>query len=78
MIGKGFIELLIAVCVPIAGAVGYVHGTFATSSKVERVEKRIDTMETAILRTDKLMCKMAIRQKLNSAEEICTEPKGDL
>ena len=60
------VATLIAVAVPIAGAVGYVHGTFATKARVEKVE-------TAIERVDKIVCKMAIRQQIENAEDICTE-----
>lgn len=73
MIGEGFFKLILTIAVPVAGAVGYVHGTFATIEKVKTVENRVETIKSAVLRTDKLICKMAIRQKLESAEEVCTE-----
>lgn len=73
MITEGFVKLILTISVPIAGAIGYVHGTFATIKEVESVEKRIDTIKKSVLRTDKLICKMAIRQKLKSAEEVCTD-----
>ncbi len=70
---SGFFKLLIAIAVPISGAVGYVHGTFATIKKVEEVENRIGSIKKAVLRSDNLICKTAIRQKLESAEELCTK-----
>ena len=73
MITEGFVKLLLSISVPIAGAIGYVHGTFATIEKVKQVEVRVDTIKRAVLRTDGLICKMAIRQKLESAEEVCTK-----
>lgn len=72
MITESFLKLALTISVPIAGAIGYVHGTFATIDKVRTVEKRVDTIKSAVLRTDKLICRMAIRQKLKSAEEVCT------
>lgn len=66
-------KLALSISVPIAGAIGYVHGTFATIEKVKEVETRVRTISKSVLRSDKLICKMAIRQKLESAEEICTD-----
>lgn len=73
MLTESFIKLALTISVPIAGAIGYVHGTFATIEKVKSVESRVDVIKNSVLRTDKLICKMAIRQKLKSAEEVCTD-----
>lgn len=72
-----FLTGLTAITIPIVGAVGYVHGKFATVARVQKLELRINTGERATLNSYKLICKMAIRQKLKDAEEICTEPIGD-
>lgn len=66
------LKLAIVIMVPVAGAMGYVHGTFSTIERVRKVETRVSKTETMFSRVDKLICKMAIRQKLDSAEEICT------
>tara|TARA_R110002012_G_scaffold168596_1_gene332137 strand:- start:4049 stop:4246 length:198 start_codon:yes stop_codon:yes gene_type:complete len=63
---KSLIELLLAVCIPVAGSVGYMHGTFATKNDVE-------TNKASIIRVDKLICKMAISQGIKNAESICTD-----
>ena len=63
---KNIIEMILAICIPMAGAMGYVHGTFATITDVEKNEKRIE-------RVDKLICKMAISQNIKGAEHICTD-----
>ena len=60
----GILLVVIAILVPMAGAMGYVHGTFAKIS-------RVDKMDKAINRVDGLVCKMAIKQRLDDAEEIC-------
>lgn len=73
MISEGFVKLFLSLFIPTVGAVGYVHGTFATIEKVEAVETKAASVQKAVLRTDKLICKMAIRQKLERAEEICTK-----
>lgn len=72
MIAEGFLKIFLTVSIPIAGAIGYVHGTFATIEKVKEVDGEVKSIQSAVLRTDKLICKMAIRQKLESAEEVCT------
>lgn len=69
---SGIIKLILSVLVPMAGAFSYMHGNFPSKGRVVIIEKRQDVVERAVLRTDKLICKMAIRQKLESAEEICT------
>ena len=66
MRGKELIQLILLIMVPLAGAMGYVHGTFATKAEVSQFKR-------AVIRVDQLMCKMAIRQGLDNAEEICTE-----
>lgn len=63
---KSVIELLLAVCIPMAGAMGYVHGTFATIIDVKENTTKIE-------RVDKLICKMAISQNIPNAESICTD-----
>lgn len=63
---KSVIELILAVCIPMAGAMGYVHGTFATIVDVKENTTKIE-------RVDKLICKMAISQKIPNAESICTD-----
>jgi len=65
---------LFALLVPLAGAMGYVHGTFATIERVKTVDKRVDKSELVISRIDRLICKIAINQKLKNAVEICTNP----
>lgn len=65
---------LFALLVPLAGAMGYVHGTFATIERVKRVNARVDSTITVVSRIDNLICKMAISQKLKNAVEICTKP----
>ena len=66
-------KALLTITVPIAGAIGYVHGTFATIDRVERLETKTDKTRSATLKSYKLICKMAIRQQLENAEDICTE-----
>lgn len=70
---EGFFKLFISIAIPVSGAIGYVHGTFATISRVEKIESKVTTFKKAVLRSDNLICKMAIRQKLEDAEQICTE-----
>jgi hypothetical protein len=66
MTGKELLQFILLIMVPLAGAMGYVHGTFATKAEVSQFKK-------AVIRVDQLICKMAIRQKLDNAVEICTE-----
>lgn len=63
---KSMIEMLLAVCIPMAGAMGYIHGTFATISDVKDNAIKIQ-------RVDNLICKMAISQGIKNAESICTD-----
>lgn len=65
-VSKSVFEVSLAILIPIAGAMGYVHGTFATKTSVEKNSKRI-------LRIDNLMCKMAIASNIRNAENICTD-----
>lgn len=73
MVDQAMIKLVFMVSVPMAGAMGYIHGTFSTIKRVEQVESRVTKTEKMFGRVDKLICKMAIRQKLDSAEELCTQ-----
>jgi len=66
MKGKELVQLVLLIMVPIAGAMGYVHGTFVTKYEHNHVRN-------AVNRIDNLMCKLAIHQKLDNAEEICTK-----
>lgn len=66
MVDQALLKLIMAIAIPIAGSMGYMHGNFATKTRVEKTEKTLG-------RVDKLICKMAIRQKLENAEDICTE-----
>lgn len=63
---KNIIELVLAICIPMAGAMGYVHGTFATIVDVKKNTNKIE-------RVDNLICKMAISQNIKNAESICTD-----
>ena len=63
---KSAIELVLAICIPMAGAMGYVHGTFATIIDVKANSTKIE-------RVDNLICKMAISQNIKNAESICTD-----
>ena len=65
------LRLIVVACVPIAGAVGYIHGNFATQDRVSRLEVRTVDIERTVHRTEKLICKMAIRQNLKDADRIC-------
>lgn len=63
---RSVFESVLAVLIPLAGAMGYVHGTFATKDSVENNSSKIEKVY-------KLNCKMAIRQNVENAEEICTD-----
>jgi len=68
MTKRSIFEILLAVALPIAGAMGYVHGTFAQKAVVEQLVEKVN-------RTDKLVCRMAIKQNLEDAVQICTDLK---
>lgn len=70
---RAFLSLTITILVPIAGAMGYVHGTFATIERVRKVEKLYFEKEEKLDNIHSLLCKMAIRQRLEEAVEICTK-----
>ena len=65
---RSLFEITLALIIPIAGAMGYVHGTFAQKSTVQLLIEKVN-------RTDKLVCRMAIKQKLEDAVQICTDLK---
>jgi len=71
------IAIFISILIPVAGGVTYIHTTFATQASVVKIEKKVGAhyseMGQAIKRIDKLICKMAISQELENAEQICTE-----
>jgi len=78
-----YIAVIISTLVPFAGAMGYIHGTFASKEyvkKVERVqEKSIDKLKRLSLDNSEkinamynILCKMAIKQRLDDAIEVCT------
>ena len=69
MIDKAIMELIIAVAISVSGAIGYMHGMFASKYEVE-------TLSKSIHRVDNLLCKMAINQNVKDAVSICTE-KGE-
>jgi len=66
MIPKEFLDLILAVLIPVAGAVGYVHGVFATNN-------RVDSLEVVVHRVDAVLCEIAINDKLKDAVKICTK-----
>lgn len=77
------IQILLAFLIPLAGAMGYVHGTFVTKEafkdKIQNVEKDfvekskvVDKNVKAIQNTYALVCGIAINLKLQNAEKICT------
>lgn len=62
---KGIIELILAVAISISGAVGYMHGVFASKSEVEGLSSSVSKVE-------KLLCTMAINEHVKDAVKICT------
>lgn len=81
MIPKELLDFILALLIPVAGAMGYVHGVFATNTRVDQIEKtvsssasntRVDQIEQVVRRVDKVLCKMAIKGKLEDADTICT------
>ncbi len=75
---RNLIELLLGMGIAVAGAAGYVHGSFASKEALEGVRegsaREISIIKKRTVRTDSLVCKMAIREKLNNAVEMCSRP----
>lgn len=75
---KGILELLFAMGISVAGAVGYMHGSFATKESLEQVKtdssSSILSIKKRTKRTDNLVCQMAIRENLNDAVALCEQP----
>lgn len=75
---KYFLDILLLVCVPVAGAMGYVHGTFVTKEVYYAKVKSVELNTNAIHNTFDLVCGIAIKLKLDNAEEICTNRQGEV
>lgn len=67
----------LAILIPLTAGVSYIHTTFATQHNVvtlkERVLDQTEKLNDSIQRIETLICRMAIRQELENAEELCTE-----
>lgn len=70
---KYFIEIALLVCVPVAGAMGYMHGTFVTKEVYNAKIRSIQSNSDAIKNTFDLVCGISIKLKLEDAESICTQ-----
>lgn len=66
------IEFILAVAIPLAGAMGYVHGNFATKEAVKETKLQVTNAGFQVDKIYTLICKMAIRQNIETAEDICT------
>ena len=67
-VSREFLQVLLAIAVPVAGAMGYMHKSFVQVDEFKEIK-------TQVKRMDSLMCAMAIKNKLENAVEVCTDKK---
>ena len=67
------LQLFFALLMPAVGATGYVHGVFITKDRFEEKVKEIKQNQKAIRGTFAIVCRMAIKLKVEDAEDICTQ-----
>lgn len=77
MIPKEFLDYFLALLIPAAGAMGYVHGVFATNTRVDGIEKtvssKVEVLESVVRRVDSVLCEIAIKEQLKDVVKICTK-----
>ena len=66
-------QALVNVGIIVVAAILYFPKTFATNDRVEKLEKKVVTIDAGVIVNQNILCKMAIEQGLLSAVEICTK-----
>lgn len=71
-----FVKMLITLLTAFGGAVGYVHTSFTKEVRTDKLEIKLEkevkqrNANTIVIKN--ILCKMAIKQKLDNAADICS------